>query len=77
LNADQSAEERRRLVQECKHEQRSAIQILRMAGSYRIEYLIENKEKLYQFSLKFAKFESPDFIILKEAVLAYEKIIQY
>ena len=48
-----------------------------MAGSYRIEYLIENKEKLYQFSLKFAKFESPDFIILKEAVLAYEKIIQY
>lgn len=48
-----------------------------MAGSHRIEYLIDNKEKLYQFSLKFAKHESPDFIVMKEAVLAYEKIIMY
>jgi hypothetical protein len=48
-----------------------------MAGSHRIEYLVENKERLFENSLKFAKYESPDFIILKEAVLAYEKIIQY
>lgn len=65
------------MIQECKHEQRSAIQILRMAGSHRIQYLIQNKEKLYSFSLKFAKYDSPDFIIMKEAILAYAKIIRY
>ena len=48
-----------------------------MAGSHRIQYLIQNKEKLYSFSLKFAKYDSPDFIIMKEAILAYAKIIRY
>ena len=48
-----------------------------MVGSNRIEVLIEHKEKLFESSLKFARFDSPDFIILKEAVLAYEKIIIY
>ncbi len=28
-------------------------------------------------SLKFANYESPDYIIMKEAILAYEKISQH
>lgn len=28
-------------------------------------------------SLKFAHYESPDYIIMKEAILAYEKIVQH
>ena len=28
-------------------------------------------------SLKFAIYESPDYIIMKEAILAYEKIVQH
>jgi len=48
-----------------------------MIGSSRVEVLLNHKDKLYESSLKFAKFDSPDFIIMKEAVLAYEKIVIY
>ena len=44
-------------------------------GSCRVEILLDQKEQLYEHSLKFAKYESPDYIIMKEAVLAYEKIV--
>ena len=71
LNPD----ERRQLIQECKMEQRSAIQLLGMMGSSRVDILLDQKEKLYEQSLKFANYESPDYIIMKEAILAYEKIM--
>lgn len=46
-------------------------------GSCRVEILLKQKEKLYEFSLKFANYESPDYIIMKEAILAYEKIVKH
>ena len=46
-----------------------------MMGSCRVEILLDQKDKLYQNSLKFAQYDSPDFIIMKEAVLSFEKII--
>lgn len=30
---------------------------------------------MFEYSLHFAKFDKPDYILLKEALLAYEKII--
>ena len=48
-----------------------------MVGSHQIEVLIDHKEQLFASSLEFAKFDSPDFIIMKEAMLAYEKIVLY
>ena len=74
---EQTPDERRQLIQECKQEQRSAIHLLRMMGSCRVEILLDQKEKLYEQSLKFANYESPDYIIMKEAILAYEKIVQH
>jgi hypothetical protein len=58
-----------------KEEQRAAIQLLRMIGSSDIQVLLNQKDNLYEFSLKYAKMDRPDFILLKEALLAYEKII--
>ena len=48
-----------------------------MMGSQRVDILLDQKEKLYEMSLKFAIYESPDYIIMKEAILAYEKIVQH
>lgn len=58
-----------------KEEQRAAIQLLRMIGSSNIKVLIDQKKNLFEYSKNFAEFEKPDFILLKEALLAYEKII--
>ena len=58
-----------------KEEQRAAIQLLRMIGSSDIQVLLNQKDNLYESSLRYAKMERPDFILLKEALLAYEKII--
>lgn len=58
-----------------KEQQRAAIKILRMIGSSKIEALLDYKDLLYQNSIKFAKQERPDFMIMKEGLLAYEKII--
>ena len=77
LNAEMAPDERRKLIQECKQEQRSAIHLLRMMGTCKVEILLDQKEKLYANSLKFAQYRSPDFIIMKEAVLAFEKILQH
>jgi len=72
---EMNPEQRRALIQECKQEQRSAIHLLRMMGSCRVEILLDQKAKLYEQSLKFANYESPDYIIMREAILAYEKIV--
>jgi hypothetical protein len=48
-----------------------------MIGSSKIEVLLNQKENLYEYSLKYAKFERPDFILLKEALLAYEKLLHH
>jgi hypothetical protein len=58
-----------------KEEQRAAIQLLRMIGSSDIQVLLHQKDNLFETSLRYAKIERPDFILLKEALLAYEKII--
>ena len=46
-----------------------------MIGSSNIKVLIDQKKNLFEFSKNFAEFEKPDFILLKEALMAYEKII--
>ena len=46
-----------------------------MIGSSDIQVLLNQKDNLYESSLRYAKMERPDFILLKEALLAYEKII--
>ena len=46
-----------------------------MVGSSDINVLLAQKDHLYEYSLKYAKFDCPDFILLKEALLAYGKII--
>ena len=46
-----------------------------MIGTSDINVLLSQKDHLYEYSLKYAKFDRPDFILLKEALLAYEKII--
>lgn len=46
-----------------------------MIGANRVEILIQHKEKLYEKSLNFAKFDAPDYIIMKEAVMCFDKII--
>jgi hypothetical protein len=46
-----------------------------MIGTSKIEVLLSQRENLYEYSLKYAKFEKPDFILVKEALLAYEKIM--
>ncbi len=46
-----------------------------MIGASDINVLMTQKDNLYEYSLKYAKFDRPDFILLKEALLAYEKII--
>lgn len=61
--------------QNSKEEQRAAIQLLRMIGSSEVNVLLAQKETLLEYSLKYAKHDRPDFILLKEALLAYEKLI--
>lgn len=46
-----------------------------MIGSSKIEVLFKQKDNLFEYSSKFAKFSKPDFILMKEALLAYEKIM--
>ena len=70
------AEERHQLIQVCKQEQRSAIQLLRMMGNQKVEILNSMKVQLQEKSLLFANYEQPDFILLKESILAFEKILQ-
>lgn len=48
-----------------------------MIGSSRVQVLIDQSKQLYESSLKFAKFDSPDFIIMREAVLCFEKIVTH
>ena len=70
-----TTEEQRRYLFEARLEQRSAIQLLRMLGSSKPKVITDHKKVLMESSLKFAEFDKPDFIIMKEAILAFEKII--
>ena len=45
-----------------------------MIGSSKPKIIIEQKKTLMESSLKFAEFDNPDFIIMKEAILAFEKL---
>ena len=71
MSYDQLSKQRMQI----KEEQRAAIQLLRMIGSSDIQVLLHQMDNLFETSLRYAKVESPDFILLKEALLAYEKII--
>lgn len=53
------------------------MQLLRMIGTNKVEVLTKQKEVLFEFSLRYAKFDKPDFILLKESILAYERIIYH
>lgn len=44
-------------------------------GQSKIEILMDQKDKLFESSLKFAKYDSPDFTNFKEAVLAFQAIL--
>lgn len=46
-----------------------------MIGSSKIEVLIKQKDNLFESSWKYAKSDCPDFMIMKESLIAYEKII--
>jgi len=46
-----------------------------MVGSSKPKIIVEHKKTLMESSLRFAEFDKPDFIIMKEAILAFEKII--
>lgn len=46
-----------------------------MIGTHNIDVLLKQKTKLYESSLKFANFDTPDFILMKEAVMAFDKIV--
>lgn len=70
-----SREQLSKMKQTNKEEQRAAIQLLRMIGSSKVEVLQKQKDSLYKSSLEFANYENPDFILLKEALLGYEKIM--
>ena len=70
-------EVRRKQIHDCKIEQRSSIHLLRMMGSNKIEILLSSKVPLYSTSLKLAQIPRPDFIMMKEAILCFDKITQY
>jgi len=46
-----------------------------MIGTHKPKIILEHKKVLTESSLKFAEFDNPDFIIMKEAIIAFEKII--
>jgi len=48
-----------------------------MIGTHKIEVLEKNKHALQESSLKFAAYERPDFLLMQEALLSYEKIMQH
>ena len=48
-----------------------------MMGSNKIEILLNSKVPLYSTSLKLAQILRPDFIMMKEAILCFDKITQY
>ena len=46
-----------------------------MIGNCKPKIVIEHKKTLMESSMKFAEQEHPDFIIMKEAIIAFEKIL--
>lgn len=51
------------------------MRLIRMIGSAKVDVIIEYKNQLYNNSIKFAKMPQPDFILIQEALLTYEKVI--
>ena len=46
-----------------------------MIGNSKPKIIIEHKDTLMKSSQKFAEFNTPDFIIMKEAMLCFERIV--
>jgi hypothetical protein len=47
-----------------------------MMGSTNISILQDNKHQLCEYMIKFAKYDAPDFVIMKEALNAFILIIK-
>ena len=45
-----------------------------MIGTCKPKIIVDQKKTLMESSIKFAEFDNPDFIIMKEAILAFEKL---
>ena len=63
------------IVSEAKLQQRSAIQLIRMIGNCDAQIIHDEKRILMVKSIEFAQYEVPDFIIMKEAINVFEKLI--
>ena len=63
------------IVGEAKLQQRSAIQLIRMIGNCDAQIIHDEKRILMVKSIEFAQYEVPDFIIMKEAINVFEKLI--
>lgn len=44
-------------------------------GQTKVDILTDHKDQLFEASLKFAKYDSPNFVIMKEAIIAYQTIV--
>ena len=47
-----------------------------MIGESKPRVIMDRRQTLLDSSMKFALFDNPDFIIMKEAILAFERMIQ-
>lgn len=71
--------ERQALVQKQRKDyQRAALKILRMVACSKVDHFTsERKSIMFEASLRFARDERPDFVLIQEALLIYEKVIAF
>jgi len=74
---NQSQEQVADLDLNLKLDQRNAIKVLRILGTHKIEILVQNKDQLYRCSRAFASADQPDFILLKEALQCFERVLAH
>lgn len=51
--------------------------MLRILGIYKVEVLLTGKELLFRCSRQFANAAEPDFVLIKEALLCFERVLTY
>ena len=45
-----------------------------MIGTNNIKVILERKADFFEKSLKFARYEAPDFMLMREAIMVFEKV---
>lgn len=55
--------------------QRTSLKLLRYLGTSDIKLLLDFKERLFKHSLALAQQEKPDFMLVKEALMCYERLM--